>query len=86
MVTVLVCLGSSCYVRGSEEIAATFERLIEEENLAEQVDLRGNLCMEHCSLGVSVQVGEHIYHHVSPDNAEAFFRNEIAPMAQGMRR
>ena len=82
MITVLVCLGSSCYVRGSERIAETFERLIEKEKLQGQVDLRGSLCMEHCAMGVSVRVGEHVYHQLSPESAEKFFYNEIAALAR----
>lgn len=82
MVTVLVCLGSSCYVRGSEQIAATFERLIEKEGLQSQVDLRGSLCMEHCAMGVSVRVGERVYHQLSPEGADKFFYNEIVPLAR----
>ena len=82
MITVLVCLGSSCYVRGSEQIAEMFERLIEKEHLQGQVDLRGNLCMEHCAMGVSVRVGERVYHQLSPEGADKFFYNEIVALAR----
>ena len=31
MVTITICVGSSCYVRGSDKIVETFERLIQKE-------------------------------------------------------
>jgi NADH:ubiquinone oxidoreductase subunit E len=81
MLTVFVCVGSSCYLRGSEKIAETFERLIEKEKLGNLVELRGSMCMEHCAMGVSIRVGDRVYHQISPEGAEAFFYNEIAPQA-----
>ncbi len=58
MLTVVVCVGSSCYVRGSEKMAETFERLIRERGLNGRVELTGAFCMEQCSMGVSVRVGD----------------------------
>ena len=79
MLTVVVCVGSSCYVRGSEKLAEVFENLIRSEGLAAQVELTGAYCMEHCSMGVSVRVGDRIYRGVQLDNAEAFFYQEVLP-------
>lgn len=79
MVNVVICVGSSCYVRGSDRLAETFERFIEQEGLQDQVELMGAFCMEHCSMGVSVRVGDRVYRAVKPEDAEAFFYNEIVP-------
>jgi len=79
MLTVVVCVGSSCYVRGSDKVAETFDRLIEQENLADEVELIGSFCMDACSMGVSVRVGDDIYRGVSPDSAEQFFSDEVMP-------
>ncbi len=77
MVTVVICVGSSCYVRGSDQVAATFENLIDQEGLADQVELMGAFCMEECSMGVAVRVEDKVYRGVHPEDAEAFFRDEI---------
>lgn len=79
MVNVVICVGSSCYVRGSDQVAETFETLIEKEGLKGQVELMGAFCMEHCSMGVSVRVGDKVYRGVDPQGAEVFFYNEIVP-------
>lgn len=87
MLTIIICVGSSCYVRGSDSIADTFERLIAREDLGAEVELRGTFCMEQCSMGVSVQVGDRVYRQVSPDQAESFFYREVVPqITQGVTR
>lgn len=73
---VQICIGSSCHLRGSETIVKTFNRLLKEEKLEAQVELCGSFCMGACSKGVSVKIGENIY-HVKPEDAEDFFREVI---------
>jgi NADH-quinone oxidoreductase subunit G len=79
MVTVVICVGSSCYVHGSDDIAGTFESLIAREGLQDQVEMMGTFCMEQCSMGVSVRVGDEAFRGVRTGDAEAFFCNEIMP-------
>ena len=82
MLTVTICIGSSCYVRGSDKIAETFEHIIQENDLGGQVELTGSFCMEQCSMGVSVRVGDTVYRGVHPEDAEVFFINEVMPQIQ----
>ena len=79
MVVVTVCVGSSCYVRGSDKVAETFERLLNEQQLNGKVELVGSFCMDACSMGVSVRVGDQVFRGVSPEAAEQFFNDEIKP-------
>jgi NADH:ubiquinone oxidoreductase subunit E len=79
MLTVVVCVGSSCYVRGSETLAGTFEPLILERGLNGRVELTGAFCMEHCSMGVSVRVGDKVFRCVDAANAETFFEQQVMP-------
>jgi NADH:ubiquinone oxidoreductase subunit E len=84
MVTIVLCVGSSCYVRGSDRVAEIFERLIAQESLQDQVELQGAFCMEHCSMGVSVRVADHVYGGVLPEEAARFFYSVVVPLAQGV--
>jgi NADH:ubiquinone oxidoreductase subunit E len=79
MLTVVVCVGSSCYVRGSEALAETFERLILERKLQARVELTGAFCMEHCSMGVSVRVGDEVFRCADAADAEGFFEHQVMP-------
>ena len=79
MFTVVVCVGSSCYVRGSEKMAETFERLIRERGLNGRVELTGAFCMEQCSMGVSVRIGEQVFRCMDLGDAESFFDQQVMP-------
>ena len=74
-----ICAGSSCYVRGSDQVAETISRLIQEKELTGQVEITGAFCMEECSTGVPVRVGDVTHCQVMPDEAEAFFCREVQP-------
>ena len=41
MLIVTICVGSSCSIRGSDELASEIQRLIEKENLQGLVDIVG---------------------------------------------
>jgi NADH:ubiquinone oxidoreductase subunit E len=79
MLTIVICVGSSCHVRGSEDLAENLEELIVQHELQEQVELVGAFCMDKCSMGVSVRIGESQFSGLRPDEAETFFMNEVLP-------
>ena len=78
MLIVTVCVGSSCSLRGSDEFASEIHRLMLKEKLEGQVDIVGAFCMDACSKGVSVKVGDRSFSNIRTDEAEAFFYREIA--------
>jgi NADH:ubiquinone oxidoreductase subunit E len=77
MLIVTICVGSSCSIRGSDELASEIQRLIEKEGLQGLVDIVGAFCMDTCSKGVSVRVGDTAYSGIRPNDAESFFYREI---------
>ncbi len=77
MLVITICVGSSCSLRGSDELASELFRLIKKENLEGMVDIVGAFCMDACSKGVSVRVGEHEFSGIQPREAEEFFYREI---------
>jgi NADH:ubiquinone oxidoreductase subunit E len=82
MVVVTVCVGSSCYVRGSHRVAEALERLIQQHSLEGRVEINGAFCMERCSLGVTVRVDDQVFSQVMPDEVEAFFKHNVLPRGQ----
>lgn len=82
MVRLMICVGSSCYVRGSEVLAETFERLIRERGLNARVELTGAFCMEQCSMGISVRVGDRVFAGVAAASAVSFFEQQVMPLVQ----
>lgn len=74
---VTVCIGSSCHIKGSRQVVEALQNLINENNLADKVDLGGTFCLGKCQQGVCVTVDEAFY-SVTPENVHEFFKNEIA--------
>jgi hypothetical protein len=79
MLLITICVGSSCSLRGSDELASELFRLIEKEKLEGLVDIVGAFCMDACSKGVSVRVGDQEFSGIHPEQAEAFFYREVVP-------
>jgi NADH:ubiquinone oxidoreductase subunit E len=77
MLLITICVGSSCSLRGSDELAMELQKLIQKEHLEGLVDIVGAFCMDACSKGVSVRVGEHEFSGIKPEKAEEFFYKEI---------
>ena len=73
---ITVCIGSGCHLKGSRQVVEQLQRLIEENNVGDKVDLGGTFCLGNCQQGVCVTVDE-AFHSVSPDTVGEFFANEI---------
>lgn len=76
--TVLVCVGSSCHLKGSYEVIELFKKKISEEHLEDKVLLKGSFCLGQCGVaGVSVQVDDEIITGVTPKNFDKVFNDYI---------
>ncbi|MFR0980779.1 MAG: (2Fe-2S) ferredoxin domain-containing protein [Holdemania filiformis] len=56
MVTVEVCIGSACYVKGSNEVVTILQELIKEKGWEDQVNVKGAFCMQVCTQGLGLRV------------------------------
>ena len=52
------------------------KKLIEDNGLADRVDLGGAFCMGQCQKGVCVMVDD-VVHSVTPETVEAFFNDHV---------
>ncbi|HPU08218.1 MAG TPA: NAD(P)H-dependent oxidoreductase subunit E [Candidatus Atribacteria bacterium] len=78
MVTVSICVGSSCHLKGAYEIIEICEELIEKLGLRDQIELKGNFCLGRCAeKGVTVMVDGEILSGVSPQNFRKIFEEKI---------
>jgi len=75
--TITVCVGSSCHVRGAREVIETYQRLIEDHGLSDRVSLQGCFCMERCGEGVNIKFDEdHVQAH-SLEEAVGLFQEKV---------
>jgi NADH-quinone oxidoreductase subunit G len=56
--TVSVCVGTSCYIRGSQGLLNALIRHVEDRGCDNMVDIRATFCYEQCNRGPSVMVGD----------------------------
>ena len=77
MLFVQVCVGSSCHLKGSQDIVELLEKAVEEHHIDDEVVLSGSFCIGKCNrIGVTVQVNDDFY-SVTPETVAEFFANEI---------
>ena len=77
MIELSVCIGSSCHIKGSYNVIQTFQQMIEENNLHNEVDFKGTFCMKRCDkTGVAVAVDNESF-NIDPSQARTFFKENV---------
>lgn len=74
--TITICIGSSCHLKGSRTIIQKLEELTTERQLNDKIELNGSFCMGECSNGVCVKINDELF-SVSPETVNTFFENEV---------
>jgi NADH-quinone oxidoreductase subunit G len=67
--TVSVCVGTNCIVRGAQDLLHKLVHHVEGQGLAEEVDVRASFCFEQCDRGPTVVIGEQAIHKCTFDQA-----------------
>ena len=78
---VIICIGSSCHLKGSRQIVERLQALVQEKGLEDKVELGGTFCMGDCVNGVNVIV-DGVKHSVSPETVDEFFEKEVLAKVQ----
>ncbi len=73
---VSVCVGSSCHLKGSQQVIDGVQNLIEQNGLSDKVECCGSFCMGLCKPAVSVSVNDKLF-SVKPEELNDFFEKEI---------
>ena len=73
-----ICVGSSCHLKGSEEVVGLFQDAIKTHKLEQEITLTGSFCMGVCNgEGVSVSVDDVVYPGISKENFKGFFDEKV---------
>lgn len=73
-----ICVGSSCHIKGSEEIVELFKRAVEENKLGDEITLAGSFCIGKCNrTGVTVQLDDEIYTGITKEGFNEFFTKNV---------
>jgi NADH:ubiquinone oxidoreductase subunit E len=77
MISITICVGSSCHVRGSHNVIKLYSSLLEELNLKEKVELKGCFCMERCTTGMNLKIDDEYHSIASIEEAQALFDEKV---------
>lgn len=84
MLIITVCVGSSCHLRGSYDLIQLLEKLIKSHNIEDKIELKASFCMENCSHGASVRIGDQDPIVIeSESELEKLFVEQILPQIGG---
>lgn len=76
--TIQICVGSSCHLKGSPEIVELIQSAVKDYGLEAEITLAGCFCMGECNReGVTVTVDETVHTGVTTDNFKEFFAEKV---------
>ena len=85
--TIQVCVGSSCHIKGSPEIVELFQKAITENNLENEITLVGSFCIGKCNrFGVTVQVDDEVHVGITRENFKEFFNDKVLAVLEKERK
>lgn len=77
MKSLSICIGSSCYIKGSYNVVEDFKIFIKEYNVEDKIELQASFCLEQCTEGVCVKRWDDVILSVNKDNTREIFEKEI---------
>ncbi|MBR1624121.1 MAG: NAD(P)H-dependent oxidoreductase subunit E [Clostridia bacterium] len=86
MIIIQVCVGSSCHLKGSEELVGLLQDKIKENALEDEIVLVGSFCTGKCNrTGVTLMVDDDVYPGITRETFAEFWRNTILPAVEKKR-
>lgn len=87
MLVVQICVGSSCHLKGSQQVVELMQKAVETHNLDGEVVLVGSFCVGKCNReGVTVQVNDDVHVGITPQNFSEFFKSHILNAVENERK
>ena len=77
MITVTVCVGSSCHIKGAREMIGRFNEFLAKEGLEDKVELKGSFCMERCGEGINWMFNDELLSSSSAEEGAEVFRKKV---------
>ncbi|OOC44899.1 [FeFe] hydrogenase, group A [Thermosipho sp. 1074] len=75
--TVKVCLGTSCYSKGSYEILSELIKLANEEEWAKDLEIKGTFCLENCGKSPNVIVNDKIVSEANIEKIKEVLKEDV---------
>ncbi|WP_026894718.1 (2Fe-2S) ferredoxin domain-containing protein [Clostridiisalibacter paucivorans] len=77
MITINVCIGSACHLKGSYDVIKKMQQIIKDRNMEDKVTVKAAFCLGECTNAVSVKVDDDPIRSVNEGTVEDFFNRYI---------
>ncbi|MCY6369605.1 (2Fe-2S) ferredoxin domain-containing protein [Clostridium ganghwense] len=77
VIDITVCVGSTCYLKGSYNIINRLMKIIEENKLEDKVVVKGACCLGNCCKPVSIKINDGPVLSVDESSLETFFKENV---------
>jgi len=78
LITINICIGSACHLKGAYNVIKGLQKIIEERNLEDVVSVKAAFCLGECTESVSVKVDDDRVVSVSEKTVEEFFNDNVS--------
>jgi NADH-quinone oxidoreductase subunit G len=81
-VDVAVCVGTSCYLKGSYNLIQALANLAREYGVEDKISIGATFCLEKCAQGPNIRINEEIVTGVSAENVRKIFEEKVLSKLQ----
>jgi NADH-quinone oxidoreductase subunit G len=76
-VDIAVCVGTSCYLKGSYDLLQELLELTKEYGVEDRVSVGATFCLERCTEGPNIRINEEVFSGISKDNLRQIFEEAV---------
>jgi NADH:ubiquinone oxidoreductase subunit E len=77
MVTISICIGSACHLKGAYNVISSLQNEIEKLNIKDKVELKASFCLGHCTNAVSVKINDGPVLSLKADGVPEFLKEQV---------
>lgn len=78
-VEIKICVGTSCFVNGSQTLLNSIIDYIDKHDLQEKVAIKASFCLEKCDQGPNIIIGDEVITHCTFDVILSKLRAKLQP-------
>ncbi|MDR1925706.1 MAG: [FeFe] hydrogenase, group A [Planctomycetaceae bacterium] len=80
-VNITVCIGTSCFAKGSQELLKNIEDFIQAESISDMLQVEATFCTENCDKGPTVVIGNKKIFHATLELVTKEIKEQLNPVS-----
>lgn len=77
MITINICIGSACHLKGAYNVIKGLQEIIEKRKLEDKIVVKAAFCLGECTKAVSVKINDDEVISVGEETVEEFFEQHV---------